>query len=152
MVATTVFVVGVVGLAPIFLLAARATAGARMTTYAAILAQAKMEQLRTEPEESAGGTALSPSPVDALARNTAGYSDFLDANGRSLGGGTLPPASTAFVRRWSIEPLPANPDRTLVLQVRVVRLRDGRADRLPGAPRFPDEARIVSLKTQRGTR
>jgi len=172
MVATTVFVVGVVGLAPLFLLAARATSLARTTTYAAVLAQEKMEQLRSlswgfdafnqpisdtttdvtsEPEALAGGTGLSPSPADALSRNTAGYCDFVDANGRSLGGGTTPPAGAAFVRRWSIEPLSANPDHTIVIQVLVMRLRAGAIERRSGAARQPEEARIVSVKTRRAS-
>jgi len=163
MVATTVFVVGVVGLAPLFILAARVTSGARATTYAAVLAQGKMEQLRAlawsvddrdqpisdtttdtsiEPETSAGGTGLSPSPGDTLTRNRRGYCDFLDANGRSLGGGTTPPADTTFVRRWSIDPLPTSPDHAVVIQVLVLRLRDGAAG-------VRGDAHIVSVKTRR---
>ena len=51
---------------------------------------------------------LTPSPAGALDRNTSGYVDYLDAYGRSLGGGESPPAGTVYVRRWSIERLPAN--------------------------------------------
>lgn len=172
MVATTVFVVAAVGLAPLFLLAGRATAGARTTTYAAVLAQEKMEQLRSlawgfdpldrpfsdvttdttvDPENPSGGAGLSPSPGDALSENTPGYCDFLDANGRSLGSGTAPPLNTAFVRRWSIEPLAASPDHTLVIQVLVTRLGDGAARRPPGLARQPEEARIISVKTRRAS-
>jgi prepilin-type N-terminal cleavage/methylation domain-containing protein len=142
MVATTVFVVGVVGLAPIFLIAARTVAGARTTTYAVILAEGKMEQLRAESEDT----------IDALARNTADCCDFLDATGRLLGGGTSPPAGTAFIRQWSVDPLPASPDHVFVIQVRVVRVRDGQSTRSLAGPRLSDEARIVSLRTLRGTR
>jgi len=170
MVATTVFVVGVVGVAPLFILAARATSGARTTTYTAVLAQEKMEQLRAlrwgfdafdqpvsdlstdtsaELEASAGGTGLSPSPGDALARNTSGYCDFLDTNGRSLGGGTAAPAGAVFVRRWSIATLASNTDQAIVIQVLVIRIRNGAATMLPGATRLPDEARFVSLKTRK---
>jgi hypothetical protein len=134
MVATTVFVVGVIGLAPLFILAARATSGARTTTYAAVLAQEKMEQL--------SDTSLSPSPGDALVRNTSGYCDFLDATGRSLGGGTTPPTTTAFVRRWSVDPLPTGPDNAVVIQVLVFRLRGSPAG-------LRGDAHIVSVKTER---
>lgn len=169
MVAATVFVIGVVGVAPLFMLAARATSGARTTTYAAVLAQEKMEQLRAlawgfdalnqprsdttsdtsaEPETSTGGTGLSLSPADALSRNTAGYCDFLDVNGRSLGAGSMPLPHTAFVRRWSIEPLPTNPN-TVVMQVLVIPLRHAGTERPRGAARAPDEARILGVKTRR---
>jgi prepilin-type N-terminal cleavage/methylation domain-containing protein len=147
MVATTIFVVAAVGLAPLLLLAARTTAGARATTYAAVLAREKMEQLRAEPVASGGGTGLSPSPPRALYENTPGYCEFLDANGRWLGAGTAPPAGTAFLRRWSISPLPASPDHVLVLQVLVTGLHTGAG--APGRARAPEEARIVSVKTRR---
>ena len=103
-----------------------------------------------DPERSTGGTGLSPSPADALARNTSGYCDFLDANGRSLGGGSTPVPRTAFVRRWSIEPLPKRPN-TLVIQVLVLPLLRGLTERPPGAARSPDEARILGLKTRRAS-
>ncbi|MGB7217689.1 MAG: prepilin-type N-terminal cleavage/methylation domain-containing protein [Vicinamibacterales bacterium] len=138
LVATSVFVIGVVGLAPLFLFASRATSGARTTSYAAVLARDKMEDLQSNP--SPGGT---------LSANTDGYCDFLDANGRSLGGGTTPLPNTAFVRRWSIEPIPTSPN-TVVMQVLVMPVLHGTTERPPGATRAPNEARILNAKTRRG--
>jgi hypothetical protein len=70
----------------------------------------------------------------------------------SLGGGTTPPANTMYIRRWSIEPLPTNPNDTLVLQVLVTRFRDrGAADTAVDVKRLPDEARIISVKTRKAT-
>ena len=64
---------------------------------------------------------LRPSPSDALDRNTAGYCDFLDAQGRPLGGGGVtPPVAASFVRRWSVIPLAASPANALLLQVRLL--------------------------------
>ena len=105
--------VAVSGLAHLLTVAAYTNARARATTYAAVLAQQKMEQLRglawgfdalglplsdtttdtTAVEElPSGGQGLTPSaPAGAtgpLAENTAGYCDFLDGFGNSLGGGT----------------------------------------------------------------
>jgi hypothetical protein len=149
MVATTVFVIAVVGLASLFVLATRATSGARTMTYAAILAQEKMEQLRAlvwgfdalgQPLSDPG---LSPSPGGALASNTSSYCDFLDANGRRLGEGATPPPNTAFVRRWSIDPVPTSPDNAVVIQIVVIPLRE-RTVNLRGA-------HVVSVKTRKAT-
>lgn len=158
LVAITVLTVGVASLAQVFVLATRANTDAGAISLAAVLAAQKMEQLRAlawstdalgapttdggtdtavVPEELAGGTGLSPSPADALAANTSGYCDFLDVYGRPLGGGTAAPDRAAYVRRWSIQPLPANPNNTLVLQVVVSRVA-GRTT-----------ARLTSVKTRK---
>jgi hypothetical protein len=93
---------------------------------------------------------LSPSPPNALAANEAGYVDYLDRNGASLGGGATPPPATAYVRRWAVEPLPTNPNNTLILQVLVFSVRD-RANDASGAVlvRGRDEARLVTVKTRK---
>jgi len=171
--ATTILIVGVAGLAQLFALSTRTNASARSTTYAAVLAQQKMEQLRgmtwgfdsaglplsdnstnitAAVETPTGGRGLSPSPAGALGANTDGYCDFVDRTGRSLGSGANPPAGTVYIRRWSVEPLPTNPNNTLVLQVLVTRLRDrGGADDTVSVNRLPDEARIISVKTRKAS-
>jgi prepilin-type N-terminal cleavage/methylation domain-containing protein len=100
LVATTIVAVGVTALAQLFVLAIGANARAKQTTRATVFAQHKMEELRAEP-------ALTPSPPDTLDRNTHGYHD--------TSAGEVP-----LIRRWSVEPLPAAPDGTFVLQVRVL--------------------------------
>jgi hypothetical protein len=168
--ATTILTVGLAALAQLFAISTRANFSAKSTTTASILAQQKMEQLRgltwgfdtlglpvsdfssdttVIPEAPTGGTGLGPSPADALKTNHDGYSDFLDRYGYSLGGGATPPAGTVYIRRWSIEPLPANPNNTLVLQVLVTQLRDRGSDSSPNTRRLPDEARITSVKTRK---
>lgn len=171
LVATTLLTVALASLAQLFAISTKANTSARATSYAAVLAAQKMEQLRgltygfdnlglpitdtstdvtAMPELLGGGRGLSPSPTTALQQNTDGYCDFLDANGTVLGGGTAPPGSTAYIRRWSIEPLPTNPNNTIVLQVLVTRLRNrGTADATTDVKRLPDEARVVSLKTRK---
>jgi type II secretory pathway pseudopilin PulG len=173
LVATSVITVAVAALAQLFAISTRANAGAKTLTFASTLAQQKMEQLRgltwgfdivglplsdtttnttVVPESNAGGKGLSPSPADALGKNTDGYCDFLDRNGQWLAGGTTPPDLTAFVRRWSIEALPTNPNNTIVLQVMVTRV-GGRNDvaTTSTSPRMPDEARLVSVKTRKAS-
>jgi prepilin-type N-terminal cleavage/methylation domain-containing protein len=164
LVATTVFALAVAGLADVCAVAARANATARVSTLSSMLATQKMEQLRAltwgfdeagaplsdattdisvSPERPGAGVGLSPSPASALGQNIAGYCDYLDATGRSLGGGTSAPAAAVFARRWSVEPLPSNPN-TLVLQVIVTRaIRGGARGRLP------DDARVVSVKARK---
>jgi prepilin-type N-terminal cleavage/methylation domain-containing protein len=174
LVATTIMIVAVVSLAQLFVVATNANKGARATTMAALLAQQKLEQLRslewgfdtlglplsdtttdtsTVPESATGGKGLSPSPSSALSSNTVGYVDYLDAYGVSVGGtSSTPPAEAVFIRRWSIEPLPTNPNNTLVLQVLVTRSRNrGAADTATGVTRLPDEARLISVKTRKAT-
>ena len=50
--------------------------------------------------------------------------DYLDRYGASLGTAANPPDGAVYVRRWSVEPLPTNPNNTLILQVHVMRVGD----------------------------
>jgi type II secretory pathway pseudopilin PulG len=174
MVATLLLAVSLTSLAQLFALSTRANFTAKTTTTATVMAQQKMEQLRslawtldpvnrlpisdfetnlaTDPPTSGGGKGLSASPANALTDDVAGYVDYLDANGRALGGGGNAPNGTVWIRRWSVEPLPTNTN-TLVLQVFVFK-RGGRGEDLPaGQPvsRFPEEARLVTVKTRKAS-
>ena len=161
--------VGVAALAQLSIVAIRATESAKTTTIAAVLARQKMEQLRgltwgidalgvavsdsttdvVSGDPSADGLGLSASPADSLRRNTPGYCDFLDGSGRSLGGGTSPPSGAVYTRRWSVTPLPANLDHTLVFQVLVSHVRDRSLADAAGATRRPGEVRLFSVKTRK---
>jgi type II secretory pathway pseudopilin PulG len=156
-------------LAEVVAVAVRAADRAGARSLAAVLAEDKMEQLRalawrydaaglpesdtttdltTAPERAAGGRGLTPSPPGALQDNVDGYCDFLDARGASLGGGSIAPPGTAYVRRWSIEPLPGKPDRVLVLQVLVTSGRH-RGYAIGGRTRLPDEAWLIGVRRRR---
>jgi hypothetical protein len=173
-VATSIVVLALAALAELFIVSTRTNANARATTIATLLALQKMEQLRaltwgfdnvglpqsdratdttTIPESAIGGTGLAPSPPDTLRVNTAGYVDYLDGSGAPLDARALTPSSAAvFTRRWSIEPLPAKPDNTLVLQVLVIRSENrGVGGPISGSRRLPGEARLVSVKTRKAT-
>jgi len=169
--------VALVGLAQLFALSTSANMTARTNTYAALLAQQKMEQLRgltwgydilglpvsdyaTDTSAapavsgctaSAGGSAtgLAPSPWGTLQQNSAGWADYLDRNGCVLGGGGTAPAGTVYIRRWSVEPLPSNPNNTLILQVLVTRRTDRGAADADNVARMHDEARLMSVKTRK---
>jgi prepilin-type N-terminal cleavage/methylation domain-containing protein len=170
LIATTIVSVSLAALAELCTMSTRANSSAKTTTYAVILAQQKMEHLRSltwgfdaiglpltdtatdttvVPERNAGGKGLSPSPINALLQNTDGYVDYLDTFGHTLGGGVTPSEGAVYIRRWSIEPLPSNPDNTIVIQVLVTRRRNRGTDTATGATPLPDEARLISVKTRK---
>jgi prepilin-type N-terminal cleavage/methylation domain-containing protein len=163
-VATGILVVALVSLAQLFTIAVRANIASRTTTDATVLAQQKVEELRALtwgfdlqgapvsdtttdttvfPEQPGGGTGLSPSPASALAKDIAGFVDYIDRFGRKVGGRADPPADVIYTRRWAIDPLPASPE-TLVIQVRVMR-NPGQGD----VNRLPEEARLTTVKTRK---
>ncbi len=174
LVAIAVLSVALVGLAQLFALSRRANASAKNTTFASLLAQQKMEQLRgltwgfdtlglpltdtttnlaVVPESATGGVGLTPSPAGSLGRNVDGYCDYVDRNGNVLGGCGSTNASASYIRRWSVEPLPSNPNNTIALQVLVTAnvSRAAANPDLSAAPRRPNDARIVSVKTRKAS-
>src|SRR5581483_8503727 len=170
LIATSLLATALVALAQLFAVSVKNNAVAKSGTFSQVLASQKIEQLRglkwgfdtlglpirdtttdtaVSPEAAIGGTGLAPSPTNTLQANTDGYVDYLDANGNQLGGGTVIPTGTVFIRRWLIEPLPTNPNNTLVLQVLVTRNRNrGTAD-AGAVRRLPEEARLVTVKTRK---
>jgi len=162
LVAAAILTTGLIAVAQLFVMSTNANAAARRVTTTAVLAQQKIEQLRgltwgfddfglpisdfssniaVSPPTSIGGVGLQPSPGDSLTTSTPGYVDYLDAFGTWVGTGGAPPRNAIYVRRWSIEPLPTNPNNTLVFQVLVGRI-------VPDGPPT-DLARQVSLKTRK---
>lgn len=153
LVAGGILVSAALGIAPLFALAAQANLNARARTAGALLAAGKMEELRGLPwSEGAGEPGPEPSPPDALERNAPGFFDYLDAAGRPAGAGAVAPAQAVYVRRWSIEPLPADRDGSRILQVAVTTTAaDARHARPPGGTswRLWPGARIVTLARRR---
>ena len=170
-IATALIATVVMSLAQLFGVAARSNISSLSTTYAVVLGEQKIAELRAltwgfdsqgiavsdlttdtaaRPERPAGGTGLSSSPDATLQRNTAGWVDHLDRSGRKLGGGSEPPSNAVYTRRWAVQPLPADPNNTLIIQVLVTRIR-GRGDSIKGeVRRLPEEARLITVKTRKG--
>jgi hypothetical protein len=125
-IASAILITGLASLAQLFVASTRATGAAGMRSMAAILAVDKMEQLRVlawtvdHAGLSVSDSGLSASPPDALDRDVAGFSD----------------RPNGWTRRWSVQPLPANPGDTIVVQVRVI---------TPGG----EEARMTTVRTRR---
>ena len=162
LIATAIFMAGVAALAQVCARSMSTGAESGAATVASLAAADKLEQLRalafgvdsggaavtdtgtdtTIAPEPSGGPGLSRSPPGALAANTAGYCDFLDASGRQLAHAvpdTAPPGSR-YVRRWSIEPLPSAPDEAIMVEVIVMEMIVA-----SGA----EAARVVSVWTRR---
>jgi len=169
-VATSLLATALVTLAQLFAISTKTNLSSRNTTYATVLAQQKVEELRSltwgfdlqglpisdttsdtavSPEQPHGGSGLAPSPKTALNENTPGYVDYIDQFGNKLGGGAQPPANAIYMRRWSIEPLPTNPNNTLIIQVLVTRNHDRGAANDGAVNRLPDEARLITVKTRK---
>jgi hypothetical protein len=174
LVAMLLLMVVATGVAGLFGVALKATHAARNQTSTSILAEQKMEQLRAltwgfDPSgenlpvtdtttdlstavPTGTGQGLNPSPVNTLDANTAGYVDYLDKRGQWVGTGAVIPAGAVYVRRWNIQPLPTNPNNTLVLQVLVTTaLREANLDAGAVGPRtrLSDDALIATVKTRK---
>jgi type II secretory pathway pseudopilin PulG len=170
-VATGILITAVVALAEMFVIATRTNVSARQTSYAALLADQKIEELRAltwgfdmqglpisdttsntsvSPEQPNGGVGLTPSPADALREDTPGYVDFIDQFGAKLSSvDGEPPDGTVYIRRWSIEPLPTNPNNTVIIQVLATRHRNRGAAEEGRGRRLPEEARVITVKTRK---
>ena len=135
MIATILLATSLTAVAELFVISAKSNAVAKDVTFAATLAAAKVEQLR-------GGASVVPSIVNTLQFSTDGYVDYTDANGGTLGAGTTVPEGAAFIRRWSIAPLPA----TTLSVIQVVVIRHRHAGKIEArTTRSPEEAHMVTL-------
>lgn len=125
----------VVALSALASVATRSAMLARERSTSTMLAFQKMEAVRGDT------TVPSVSPSDAWAIDTAGYLEYLDAYGRPAGGRS----GAAYVRRWSVTPLPSA-GSLLAIQVVVAPCR------VPsGAAQCGDSAasvRLASIRTR----
>jgi prepilin-type N-terminal cleavage/methylation domain-containing protein len=163
------------GVAQVFAMSTRVNLVARGQTSATALAEQKLEQLRgltwgfdlegmglpltdtttnlaVAPPTSTG-FGLNPSPTDSLEQNTAGYVDYLDLNGTWVGTGATPPGNATYIRRWSIQPLPTNPNNTIVLQVMVTPVASEATRVVTADPRKRalTDALLVTVKTRKAS-
>jgi hypothetical protein len=144
LIALTIVITVTAGVAQLLIWSRRSSWSAGTRSMATILAAQKIEQLRSLPwyvdadrvarsddttdlsiEPAApSGTGLQPSPAGTLETDTAGFVDYLAADGAWRGNGPRAPRSAAYVRRWAIEPFAADPGDSLVLTVLVVPVLD----------------------------
>jgi len=94
LIANGIVVAVALGVAPLFAMTTETNRRAALHTWMAICAAQKIEELRTIEEEIPDGV------------------EYLDARGAFV-----PPAAAMYERRWSIGPLPGDPERLSFLQV-----------------------------------
>jgi prepilin-type N-terminal cleavage/methylation domain-containing protein len=175
LIAMAIFTAVSLGVAQLFAATGRANLIARGQTSTTAMAEQKMEQLRsltwgfdleglglpvTDTSSNVAvypqtqtGSGLNPSPARSLIENTSGFVDYLDATGRWVGTGSTPAPTAVYIRRWSIEPLPTNPNNTIIIQVLVTPVvneasRVGSADR---RTRMPGDALLTTVKTRKAS-
>jgi prepilin-type N-terminal cleavage/methylation domain-containing protein len=164
LVAMAILLVVAASVSGLFLSARRAAWAAGVRTLATTIAADKMERLAslswsvdrsgapvsdfrtdlsTDPPGE-GGSGLRASPGGTLARDVAGFADYVDAHGRVIRGGSRVPAGAAFVRRWAIEPLTSDPADSIVLTVLVLPV----ADAARSAAGWRGAVRIATIRTR----
>ena len=163
------------GVAQLFAASTRVNIIARGQTSTTMLAEQKLEQIRsltwgfdtdgeglpvsdttsdlTASPSTQNGSGLNPSPADSLERNSTGFVDFVDAGGAWVGTGDTPPGTAVYIRRWSIQPLPTNPNNTLVIQVLVTPITNEMARLTTSHPRvrMPGDTLLVTVKTRKAS-
>ena len=169
LVATMIMVTGVITMAQLLMVSTVTNTSSRSDTFATVLAEQKVEQLRalaygfdiaglpvsdvdtdtSVSPEAPGGTGLQPSPGTALQENTPGFVDHVDGHGAIVGNGAQAPGNAVYTRRWSIEPLPTNPNNTLIIQVLVTPNRVRGAADAGNVGRLAGEARMMTVKTRK---
>ena len=163
------------GVAQLFAASTRVNIIARGQTSTTMLAEQKLEQIRsltwgfdtngeglpvsdttsdlTAYPSTQTGSGLNPSPADSLEHNSTGFVDFVDAGGTWVGTGDTPPGTAVYIRRWSIQPLPTNPNNTLVIQVLVTPIANEAARLATSHPRvrMPGDTLLVTVKTRKAS-
>jgi prepilin-type N-terminal cleavage/methylation domain-containing protein len=137
-IAVSILCVAVLTVAQLLATGVEGIALSRAQTLSAMLASARLEQLRalafefdstgaritdlatdlSVRDQGPGGSGLASAGTDSLQTSTTGFVDYLNAHGRWVGTGASPPADAIFVRRWSIDAWRGSPD-ALVVQVLV---------------------------------
>jgi len=160
LVALALIVILLTSVAQLFAFATASNVAARARAAAALLAEAKLEELRelsfgfdrqgipstdlttdtTGDVSAAGGSGLTPG--GSVVQTIAGYSDYVDPFGRRTDA-----ARTAFVRRWSIQPLPSDPANALVIRVAVLRRQDAVAGRDPAT--IVSAVHLITVRTRK---
>jgi hypothetical protein len=80
-----------------------------------------------------------------LSASAAGFVDYADRFGRELEGGVESPPGAIYLRRWSIRPLPVDPN-TLVIQVVVARTTAGETAE---GPVRSERVRLLTVKARK---
>ena len=129
-VATSILITALAGVAQLLLLGAQLTRQASVSGQALIAAQDKLESLRGLPfgYDEIGGNhtapALAPSPYSSLSENLPPYVDWIDSSGAPL----TDSGGAALVRRWRIDTLDDAAPEAITIEVCVFRASTGETD------------------------
>jgi prepilin-type N-terminal cleavage/methylation domain-containing protein len=172
LIAMGLFVVIAIGIAQLSATATRAARTTRERTMAVILAAGKLDELRAldftyEPpiagdpprprtdlvtnlsrsDFARDGPGLAASPPGTLIANVPPYVDYRDDEGRWVGNGSAPPRGAVFIRRWSVQPLPEDPNHVLILRAIVTTVRSEGSRSGAGSMRAM-EAVLTTMRTR----
>lgn len=101
MVAMALVATCALGLGELFALSSQVTQASRVKTMATMAAVSKLAELRART------WVADISPATSLTSSVDGFVDYVDGAGGAVGAGVSVPREAVFVRRWSIQPLPA---------------------------------------------
>jgi prepilin-type N-terminal cleavage/methylation domain-containing protein len=121
LISMTLFAVAMLSLPQLFASAARASLEAGRVTMGTLLAAQKIEELRSGP----------------FPRSSASGVELLDSTGAT---DPVSGSGPAFVRTWSVEPLPSALRTTIAIRVAVSPYRGGHP-----VTAIPESARLVTL-------
>jgi type II secretory pathway pseudopilin PulG len=116
MVALTICIVGALSLGQLLVASDKTRRTAYETTRTLLLAEQKIEALRSL--ECGSGLCSPPGKLDV---DTQGYVDYLDSDGELLANNSVgAPPGTAYIRRWSVDAVAGSAIGTTVVQVLVM--------------------------------
>ena len=121
LVAASLLITVVSGIAHLIVQAHRFAGRAEQTTVAIVAAAARLERLRAVPWEydlagmERDAPALAMSPPDALDRDVAGFHQTLGASGEAVS--DVPGGAPAYVQRWTIVPARGGGERARAIEV-----------------------------------
>ena len=127
LVAAVIMSTGVVTMGQLLAMATATNQAARGGTVAMIIAEQKLEELRTMPWQD-----LQPSPSSAIQQNTNGYFDQVGI----------------YTRRWSVESVSTSLDGARILQVLVVEPDSGSGAFRVSGNRLRGAARITTVRAR----
>ncbi|MEO8678844.1 MAG: hypothetical protein ABI665_07350 [Vicinamibacterales bacterium] len=145
-IATSVLVTVLAGVAQLLILGTRLASSSGRHAHAVMSAQAKIEDLRARrfgydaEGDPVTDPVLTPSPAGSLYADAGGYSEALDDGAEVIPAGDE--RQRTFTRRWAVAPLDRLSPEVLAIEVCVFR------EPATGAPLAAAEACVATIRTR----